>query len=333
MSQSAIRLALFNHKGGVGKTTLTVNIAAAIAELGRKVLLVDADPQCNLTSSLFNDEVVDDLLDKSDTVNGRTVWTAVKAIVEGKGDVATILPFETAVDNLLLCPGDIRVAEFERALGEFWSEAWQRRIRGFHGTTALSRLVASICKQKAVDYVFYDIGPNSGPLNRTVLLDCDYFIVPAACDLFSMRALKTLGFVLSEWITSWRTIADQAPDNTYLLRGQPHFLGYIPQNFRVYGGSIASGQAAFLSEIEKHVFSDVVSVLRRIDPSLAPSSMAHTKLGEVKHLGTLVQASQRQGLPVWRVEAGASSTSLISEARKIYEGIARKTVEKTRKVK
>ena len=117
-------------------------------------------------------------------------------------------------------------------------------------------------------------------------------------------ALKTLGFVLSDWITSWRTIADQAPDDTYLLSGHPRFLGYVPQNFRVYGGSIASGQAAFLSEIEKHVFSDVVSVLRRIDPKQAPSNMTHTKLGEVKHLGTLVQASQRQGLPVWQVDAG-----------------------------
>ena len=44
------KIALFNHKGGVGKTTLTVNIANAMAEAGKRVLLVDADPQCNLTS-------------------------------------------------------------------------------------------------------------------------------------------------------------------------------------------------------------------------------------------------------------------------------------------
>jgi cellulose biosynthesis protein BcsQ len=44
------KIALFNHKGGVGKTTLTVNISNAMAEAGKRVLLVDADPQCNLTS-------------------------------------------------------------------------------------------------------------------------------------------------------------------------------------------------------------------------------------------------------------------------------------------
>jgi cellulose biosynthesis protein BcsQ len=71
-----LRLAVFNHKGGVGKTTLTVNIAAALASLGKRVLLVDADPQCNLTSYIVDEDVVDDLLDTSDTEAGRTVWSA-----------------------------------------------------------------------------------------------------------------------------------------------------------------------------------------------------------------------------------------------------------------
>jgi cellulose biosynthesis protein BcsQ len=54
----AKRIALFNHKGGVGKTTLTVNIAAALGSMGKRVLLVDADPQCNLTSYLVAEDVV-----------------------------------------------------------------------------------------------------------------------------------------------------------------------------------------------------------------------------------------------------------------------------------
>ena len=60
------KLVLFNHKGGVGKTTLTVNIAAALGDLGFRVLLIDADPQCNLTSFYLEEHQIDTLLGDSD---------------------------------------------------------------------------------------------------------------------------------------------------------------------------------------------------------------------------------------------------------------------------
>jgi cellulose biosynthesis protein BcsQ len=332
MARKPIRITLFTHKGGVGKTTLTLNIASALAEMGYVVLVVDADPQCNLTSSLINDEVVDDLLDRSDSPNGRTLWSAIKPIVEGNGDFVEIPPFETAVENLFLYPGDIRLSEFEQVLTDLWAEAAQRRIRGFRGTTVLSRFLTATTKLSNVDFIFYDQGPNTGPLNRSVVLDCDYFIVPAACDLFSTRALKTLGFVIADWIRSWNMISDFAPDETYLLPGKPHFLGYIPQNFRVYGGAVAKSQAAYLSQIEKQVYSDIITVLRQVDSKLAPGTIAQARLGEVKHLGSLVQDAQRQGVPIWRI-ADASNPNLLAEVKQTFEGIAQKIVAKTKQGK
>src|ERR1700683_1962016 len=93
----AKRIALFNHKGGVGKTTLTVNVAAALAALGKRVLLVDADPQCNLTSYLVESDVVDDLLDGSSGPKGATLWSAVKPVSEGAGDILQIKPIELSM--------------------------------------------------------------------------------------------------------------------------------------------------------------------------------------------------------------------------------------------
>src|SRR5437773_4096709 len=132
----AIRLAVFNHKGGVGKTTLTINLAYALSRLGRRVVLVDSDPQCNLTSYLVDDAVVDSLLDDSDTSKGKTLWSALKPVVEGTGEPRRIPMIETS--GLHLLPGDIRLSEFESLLDSFWVECAQRRVRGFRGTSALS---------------------------------------------------------------------------------------------------------------------------------------------------------------------------------------------------
>lgn len=300
----AFRLVIFNHKGGVGKTTLTMNLAAELARRGKRVLLVDSDPQCNLTSYLVAAEVVDDLLDESDTDEGKTVWSAVKPISEATGSVRVVEPLEAGHPNLFLIPGDIRLSEFETDLAEFWAQCLQRKVRGFRGTTALSTLVNAVSKDIKADFVFYDAGPNIGPLNRIILLDCDYFIIPVACDLFSLRALKTLGRTLVSWIEEWQTIGDLAPEDIYLLPGQPKLLGYVPEGFRVYGGRVASQHSTFLSRIDRDIHSQVIALLRKIDPSLAVGRQSDFKLGEIKNFESLVPASQEQGVAIPDANAG-----------------------------
>ena len=227
----ARRIAIFNHKGGVGKTTLTVNIAASLASEGKRVLLVDSDPQCNLTSYLVDEGVLDDLLDHSDLDDGRTVWSALKPIVEAEGGPKFIEPIERS-SGVYLLPGDIKLSEYELELASLWGDSLQRKQKGFRGTTALSLLVNVAAEQIGADFVFYDAGPNIGSLNRIILLDCDYFIVPVACDLFSIRALKNARSSLAEWVTDWRLMLEIAPDNAYLL---PGFRGSWDMFLNVFG--------------------------------------------------------------------------------------------------
>lgn len=297
------RFVLFNHKGGVGKTTLTVNLAAAIAQLGKRVLLVDSDPQGNLTSYLIEDSVVDDLLDTSDGPDGNTLWSALKPVTEGIGEPKPVAPKE-CFNGLFLIPGDVRLAEFEAQLAGFWSECFQRRIRGFRGTSALSKIVDETAHRIGADIIFYDAGPNIGALNRAVLLDCDYFAIPAAADLFSLRAIKTLGHTLVEWISEWRTISDLAPDDVYLLPGAPKPIGYIAQRFKVYARRAASDYAAMFPRIERAVQEDVISELKKLDPGLISAVSSPLRIGEIKEFGALAAASQIQGLPIWQVNAG-----------------------------
>ena len=323
---NSIRISIFNHKGGVGKTTLTVNIAAALAEQGKRVLLVDSDPQCNLTSYLIEDSVVDSLLDKSEGPEGKTIWSALKPIVEAQGTVKKIEPIEIFAGEVYLLIGDVRLSEFESELTFYWGACLQRKVRGFAGTASLSNLVNKCASELNVDYVFYDTGPNIGPLNRAILLDCDYFIVPGACDLFSVRALKTLGHTLSTWIRDWETITSIAPDDTVVLPGKPKFLGYIPLGFRVYGQIMASRPAKYLAKFEKQLRSDLIAMLRNIDKELASTNLSSGRLGAVKDFATLLQLAQEQGVPLWGVQGDYSN--LPNQAKQAFHTIAKKIIDK-----
>ena len=318
-------MTIFNHKGGVGKTTLTVNTAFALSAGGKSVLVVDSDPQCNLTSYLLSDDVVDDLLDHSSDPNGRTIWTAVKPVLENTGVGRLVEP--TMIRDLALLPGDIRLSEFEEFLGDAWADSFKRRLGGLRATSSISGLITRLHEQRPFDFVLYDTGPNIGPLNRVLLLDSDFFIVPVACDLFSVRALSTLGQTIKKWIIDAGTIGSIAPDNAMSLRSEPRFLGYIPQRFKVYGGSMTRGANSYLRDIRKRVHGDVSSVLGKINHNLIPSNATDPVVGRVKDYTTIVQRAQREGVAMWECsgnDAGKKS------AKAVFEGIASYVMENTK---
>ena len=326
MKRHGTRLALYNHKGGVGKTTITVNVGAALAELGKTVLLVDSDPQCNLTSYFFDDKFVNKLLDESETSNGRTIWSALKPVADLVGDVNPVVPYETTVNNLYLLPGDIRLSEFESSLSDLWTDCFKRKLGGLRATCAISSLVGKLAGHLNADFVMYDTGPNISALNRVLLLDCDYFIVPVACDLFSVRALSTLGQTMKSWIIDWQTITSLAPDDVDLMPGMPKYLGHIPQRFKVYGQMMASDPRFYLAKVKRHLNSDVINILREIDKSLAPKS-AGSELGNVKEFGALVQLAQQEGVPLADISGGTSY--LKEQAEEVFDKIAENILAKT----
>ena len=321
--RKAVRLTLFNHKGGVGKTTLTVNLAFALASMGKRILLVDSDPQCNLTSYLVEAEVVDKWLDESESKNGKTIWSALRPVVEAGKDINIIKPYERA-DGVYLLPGDIRLSDYELDLQQSWIDCLQRKIRGFVGTAALSNLVDACAVDMDADFVLYDVGPNIGPLNRAILLDCDYFIVPAACDYFSTRALKTLGRSIASWIIDWDIISKLAPNDVPRLSGRPVYLGYVLQRFRMYGGAISSGYRHYARQLDRHSHSDVAAVLQDVDEELALGSLSQFKLGQIKDFVTLANLAQQQGTAISHVKGGADYQK--EEAETAFEEFAKKVI-------
>lgn len=328
--QNAKRIVILNHKGGVGKTTLTVNIGWSLAKQNKKVLFVDTDPQVNLTSYLITEEDVKDLLDKSDSNKGETIWSSVKPLVDATADINIIEPKRIG-NNLFILPGDIKLSTFEQELNTFWTELIQRKNRGYNGVTALSFLVNEIARKYKIDYVFFDAAPNIGPLNKTIFLDCDYFIIPAACDLFSLWAIKTLGQTIHNWLTEYKTISALSPDNIYMLSGKPKLLGYIPQRFRVWRGQPTSEYANFLPQIERSISTEIIKNLLSFDPSLVTHPISKLNLGEVKDFASLAPASQLQGVALEDTTNGDSIQK--SLAKEIFEKITKKIIDYTSLIK
>lgn len=127
-----------------------------------------------------------------------------------------------------------------------------------------------------------------------------------------------------DWFTEWRTIEGFGVKNVPTLPGAPKFLGYIPQNYSVYRGGVASHQQKYIGLLEKGIADNVVGVLEKL--GVVPAMKSY-KLGDVKDFGQLVPASQREGSPL--SETGAGTPYQRREASMAFKQIATRIVQRT----
>lgn len=331
------RIALFNHKGGVGKTTLTINLAAALSGTGRNVLLVDADPQCNLTSFYLNEPELEELLSESaDDDTGATIWSAVKPVVDGRGgikeiDEYTIHDGDADTGSISILPGDVLLSDYEEVLPDAWTQCFAQRTRGYDVMTALSQVVSETAERVEADVCLYDVGPNVGALNRAVLLDCDSFVTPVAPDLFSLRALSTVGRAVAKWIQEWQTIRGlaSAEDKERIFAGMPAYLGYITSAYKVRAGKEATNpHTEWESRIAPRVSKRIVGVLSGIDSDLVPQG--GNKVGEVKHFQSLAAEAQHHGVAIGDLSGlvNAGYNKEIRDAADVFEELAKEIVRR-----
>lgn len=217
-------LAFFNNKGGVGKTMLAYHVAWMLNELGKSVVVLDLDPQANLTASFLDDERVEQLWTGP---SRRSVYGALAPLFEGEGGVGEPHVEEVA-PNLSLVPGDLLLSGAEQELSFAWASSLDRQVRAFRVTTAFATVAQRAAEQAYAEFVLVDVGPNLGAINRAAMVASDHVVVPLRPDLYSLQGLRNLGPTLNEWRQGWADRLERAPSaDIWLPGGQMRPRGYV----------------------------------------------------------------------------------------------------------
>jgi cellulose biosynthesis protein BcsQ len=223
----------FNNKGGVGKTSLLYHLGFMFAELGKRVIFADYDPQANLSSMCIREERLETLWE----IKPRpTIYGAIDQLKRGVADVSQISP-EPVSNKIVLITGDLQLSEFEDDLSQQWPKCLDRDERAFRVTTALQRVVSSAAIRHGADIALIDVGPNFGAINRAALISADFVIVPVAPDLFSMQGLENVGPKLRDWRNGWKERRERAPELDFRLpMGDMRAIGYVVSRHSVLSG-------------------------------------------------------------------------------------------------
>jgi cellulose biosynthesis protein BcsQ len=311
-------LAMFNNKGGVGKTTLTCNLASYIAKhLGKKVLVVDCDPQCNSTQLIMGVEEAAELYLAANQ-NGAitTIRDVLKPIEDGDSSINTEVRVFPAADNRFsvdLLAGHPHFAIIEDRLGAAWQLLKGRETQGFRQTNWNNSLCASLADK--YDLAIYDLGPSLGSINRSVLMGCEHFLTPLGSDVFSIIGVKNISTWLSAWIKdyehSWTGLPDESKNdlrNRYQIAERPAILGgYVGYTVQQYitksYGKERRATKAYESIIGK-VDGEIQSALLNYYTPLLSEHTEMAKLGDIPHLYSLVPLAQKRAVPIH----GLSST-------------------------
>ena len=227
----AKRIALFNHKSSVSKTTATFNLASMLALKGKRVIMVDTDPQCNLTKLVLGKKEIENFYqnDKNDHIK-----KSLAPAFEAQPKLIEAINCQTVKDiqGLFLVPSHLNLSEYEVILGiaQELSTSLQT-LKNLPGS--FSYLFDKTAEKYDADYILIDMNSSLSSINQNLLMTSDYFLVPTSADYISIMALKSLQNILPRWAV-W---AKKAQSQSILKNASypfpeiiPKFLGTVIKN-------------------------------------------------------------------------------------------------------
>lgn len=329
-------LSFFNNKGGVGKTTLSTNVAHYFARQGKRVLYVDCDPQCNATQLMLREEQHEAIyLSSADNQQAEsqslanTVYALFIPLREGETSIGQdIRPVRSERFRVDVLPGHPALSNIEDVMSDAWHSSLARKTGDFRRIHWAGQLAVAMEDADRYDVIFYDVGPSLGPFNRTVLLGCDAFVTPTSTDLFSFHAFGNLAKWFSDWVTEyseisegnlaqWRSFSSDISAKTRHLRLQGHdgrglrYLGYTTLE---YVKKKSNGQEQLVGAFERFR-GKFEHEAHRIGDSLGFSQASYL-LGHVPHMHSMPATAQDVHAPIADLQSkdGVRGTQLNQRA-------------------
>lgn len=164
-------VAVANQKGGVGKTTTAVNLAACLAALGKRVLLVDLDPQANATSGLG--------VEKTEGASAYRVLLGEGSLLE-KIKPTAFERLEMVPSEVDLCAADVELSRLENHLGKLYAA------------------LQPIAESQRFDVILVDCAPSVGVLTLNAFAAADGLIVPLQCEYYALEGISMLNRIVSQ---------------------------------------------------------------------------------------------------------------------------------------
>lgn len=309
------QIAFFNHKGGVSKTTSVFHVSWKLAELGLRVLMVDCDPQCNLTGLVLKYNHDNDYpYESSGNEEPKNIRHGLSPAFDGRP--VALKPVKThQVPNrpgLFILPGHVAFSENESSLAIAHElSASLTVMQNIPGS--LRYLLQITAESISADIIIVDMSPSLGAINQNLLTTSEYFVIPMAPDFFSAMALRSLARVLPRWM-AWSKSASQQqilkeaaypwPELT------PKYVGSIVQNYRKRsrGGGEPKPTQAYQKWFDElaSVKADILipslrqaGMLEKNDRYVAANAKLDSFLMEIPDFNSLIAIAQNLQKPVF----------------------------------
>lgn len=324
-------ISLFNHKGGVSKTTTVFHLGWKMASLGKKVLMVDADPQCNLTGLTLGLDDYNALFAFYDSKQNTDIFNSLTPVFMIESSTASssmeqTTPTKTKHDNLFILAGNIRFSEIDIQIATaLTSSRTIPALSPFVG--ALNKLIRDTARRHNFDIVLIDMSPSVSATNQCILMSSDYFIIPVSPDFYCYQAVDSLSNIIPKWNNDISDFREKNSDYA-LPKSNPQMLGFISQNYRIYttenqddllNNQSGNRQQKDMSKAYKAWLEKIKMMFnQRLVPALEKNGMIISEdifksyityddpyhLAGIQNFNSLIPVSQKVSKPIYALEKG-----------------------------